>query len=484
MAPNNSDFFDVVVVGAGPAGVVAALRAARLGARTALLTRDEFGGMGANDGPIPVRTLAHAARLFREARQLPDYGITSGTPSLHYPTLLGRVAEVTELVRTRSFLREDLDNAGVTIHERCGPARFTDSHELATSSGLRLEAQKAILCTGGASRPLAVPGFELTCTHSDAWGLSSVPESMIVVGAGATGVQVASIFNAFGSRLTLLEVAPSILATEDGDVAATMREALETSGIDVREDVGGIERFETCSSGVRVVCAKYGASEPIDATLAVVAIGWVANTAELNLAAAGVGTTERGYVDVDPHLRTSAPHIFAAGDATGRLMVVHEAMREGYVAATNAVLDSAAPITPVPSPIGSFTDPEYASVGLSEASARQAHDVLVVTEPFDRLPRPLIDGRPVGFCKLIVDREQQRVLGCHIVGERAVELAQLGAVAIASGMTIDELALVPFSFPTYANALGRAAVTAARELLGTRIGIEPFDVAPDRTSDA
>jgi len=165
-------------------------------------------------------------------------------------------------------------------------------------------------------------------------------------------------------------------------------------------------------------------------------------------------------------------------------MVVHEAMREGYVAATNAVLDSAAPITPVPSPIGSFTDPEYASVGLSEASARQAHDVLVVTEPFDRLPRPLIDGRPVGFCKLIVDREQQRVLGCHIVGERAVELAQLGAVAIASGMTIDELALVPFSFPTYANALGRAAVTAARELLGTRIGIEPFDVAPDRTSDA
>jgi pyruvate/2-oxoglutarate dehydrogenase complex dihydrolipoamide dehydrogenase (E3) component len=157
-------------------------------------------------------------------------------------------------------------------------------------------------------------------------------------------------------------------------------------------------------------------------------------------------------------------------------MVVHEAMREGFLAATNAVLDGAMLITPAPSPIGSFTDPEYASVGLSEAAARQAHDVLVVTEPFDRLPRPLIDGRPVGFCKLIVDRQQRRVLGCHIVGERAVELAQLGAVTIASQMTIDQLALVPFSFPTYANALGRAAIKAARELLGVRAGIEPFDV--------
>ena len=116
------------------------------------------------------------------------------------------------------------------------------------------------------------------------------------------------------------------------------------------------------------------------------------------------------------------------------------------------------------SPIGSFTDPEYASVGLTEATARETHEVVVATQRFDSLPRPIIDGRPTGFCKLIVDRQLHTILGCHIVGERAVELAQLAAIAMAADMTVEQLALVPFSFPTYANALGRAAITAAREL--------------------
>lgn len=145
-------------------------------------------------------------------------------------------------------------------------------------------------------------------------------------------------------------------------------------------------------------------------------------------------------------------------------MVVHEALREGYLAATNAVRGSTTGLPADVSPVGSFTDPEYASVGLTEATARRSHDVVVATEHFDSLPRPIIDGRPTGFCKLIADRQEHTILGCHIVGERAVELAQLSAIAMASRMRVGELALVPFSFPTYANALGRAAIRAAREL--------------------
>ncbi len=464
MASSPTDRLDVVVIGAGPAGVIASLRAARLGARTALITRDEFGGMAANDGPVPVRTLAQAARLIRESRQLPRYGIAAIEPSLDYVGLLARVDEVTEDVREHSLLRSDLDAAGVTIHEQAGTARFIDPHTIESDNTPRLQAEKIIVCTGGTSRQLGVSGFDLTATHSDAWHLSAVPSSLLVVGAGATGVQVASIFNAFGSHVHLVEVAPRILMSEDEDVSSAVRSALAASGVQIIEGAGTIERFERSPSGVRLIHSANGAVNGIDATIAVVAAGWVAATTGLNLDRAGVQTDERGYVEVDSQLRTTAPHIFAAGDVTGRAMVVHEATREAVVAATNAVLGATAPLPARVSPIGSFTDPEYASVGVTEAAARDGHDIAVTKVRFDSLPRPIIDGRPTGFCKLIVDRQLHTILGCHIVGERAVELAQLAATAMAAEMPVEQLALVPYSFPTYANALGRAAITAAIEL--------------------
>jgi pyruvate/2-oxoglutarate dehydrogenase complex dihydrolipoamide dehydrogenase (E3) component len=145
-------------------------------------------------------------------------------------------------------------------------------------------------------------------------------------------------------------------------------------------------------------------------------------------------------------------------------MVVHEAVREAYIAASNAALGRTDALPAEVSPLGSFTDPEYASVGMTEASASKTHDIVIAIQPFESVPRAIIDGRPVGFCKLIADRRLHSILGCHIVGERAVELAQVAAIAMASGMTVEQLALVPFSFPTYANALGRAAVNAARQL--------------------
>jgi pyruvate/2-oxoglutarate dehydrogenase complex dihydrolipoamide dehydrogenase (E3) component len=420
--------------------------------------------MAANDGPVPVRTLAAAARLLREARQLALYGIAADEPSLDYVRLLDRVRDVTGEVRAQSLLRDDLERAGVAIYEHAGIARFVDPHLVESESAPRLRSRKAIICTGGAPRKIAVPGFDLTGTHSDAWRLSSAPESMLVVGAGATGVQVASIFAAFGSRVTLFEAAPRILMSEDDDVAAALRSVLQSSGLRVLEDAGRIDRFETCPAGVRLVHSKGVVREQIDATLAVVAVGWVANTDGLDLDAAGVETDSRGYIQVDSRLRTSASDIFAAGDATGHVMVVHEAAREGYVAATNAVLGQTVALPAAASPLGSFTDPEYASVGLSEKAARDAHDVVVATERFDSLPRPIIDGRPTGFCKLVADRTSHTILGCHIVGERASELAQLAAVAMAGQMKVEQLALVPFSFPTYANALGRAAIRAAGQL--------------------
>jgi pyruvate/2-oxoglutarate dehydrogenase complex dihydrolipoamide dehydrogenase (E3) component len=456
--------FDVAVVGAGPAGVVAALRAAQLGATTALITREQFGGMAANSGPVPVRTLAHAARLIREVRQLPCYGIAGSQPALDYPRLLARVREVTAAVREQTLLRGDLEQAGVRIYEQAGPARFTDPHTVESDKAPQLRADKIILCPGGTSRPLPVPGFELTATHHDAWNLSPVPPSMLVIGAGATGVQVASIFNAFGSRVSLIEVAPRILMAEDREVSEAMSAALAASGVRVVEDAGTIDRFERCAAGVRLLHSSAEGQHSIEAALAVVAAGWVADTAGLALDRAGVQTNQRGYVEVDAQLRTTASHVFAAGDVTGRAMVVHEAVRQGVVAATNAVLGTAMVLPAQVSPVGSFTDPEYASVGLTETAARQARETAVATVRFGSLPRPIIDGRETGFCKLVIDRELHTILGCHVVGERAVELAQLAATAMAAKMPVEQLAVVPFSFPTYAEALGRAAIRAAIDL--------------------
>lgn len=455
---------DVVVIGAGPAGVVAAIRAAELGARTALVSSGEFGGMAANDGPVPVRALAYAARLMREARQLPRYGITSGGLALRYDELLERVGEVVRDVRARSALRERIDALGVTVHERTGAARFVDPHTIETERGPRLRAEKLILCTGGVSRRISVPGVELTSTHSDAWTLPAVPASMLVIGAGSTGVQVASLFHAFGARVELFEAGPRILPTEDEAVAAAVAGELRSSGVVVHERFGVIESFEKTPAGVRMIYRKDGIAHIAEAELAIVAAGWVADTAQLNLSAAGVELETRGYVQVDQYLRTSAPHVFAAGDVTGRLMLVPMAVEDGFVAATNAVQGPTLPLRHRVSPAGSFTHPEYAQVGLTEARARESHEVVAPVVPFDSAVRSIIEGRTFGFCKLVVDRESHRILGCHVVGERAVEITQVAAVAIAAEMPVDALARVAVSFPTYAEVLVHAAIRAAVEL--------------------
>jgi len=215
----------------------------------------------------------------------------------------------------------------------------------------------------------------------------------------------------------------------------------------------------------------------------VVAVGWVADTDGLNLAAAGVELTPRRFVMVDEYMRTSASNIFAAGDITGQLMLVPQALRGGFVAASNAVLGPKMPIGNQMGPTGSFTEPEYAQVGLTESKARESHDIVTVIVNFDSTTRAVIDGHTFGFCKLIADRKTGAVLGCHVIGERAVDIVEVAAIAIAAGMRVGELAHIPLAYPTYAGILMRAAAGAAQQL-GIEVGWQAHQVElPLRNSD-
>ena len=464
--------YDVLVIGSGAAGVMAARRSAELGARTAILTTAEFGGMTAHDGPVPVRTLAHAARLMRDARQLSAYGISVGEPRLDYPSLLRRVREVTAQVADVSSRRADLDRMGVSIVEHAGPARFVDAHTVAVADGSRFESATFVLCVGGIPRSLPVPGGELALTHSAAWAIEQPPGSMIVIGGGATGTQVASVFQAFGTKVELIQVKSRILPGGDEDVSAAVADGFRQHGITVREGVDSIDVVQQAEHAMRVTLKTDGVRSTSTADVVLAAIGWAANVDALGLSSIGVELDGRGFVAVDDYQRTSVPHVFAAGDVTGGVQLVPEANQAGYVAATNAVKGPVARRPSEHGPLGSFTDPEFASVGMTEPQARADHDVVVVSIGFDQTTRSIIDGLAEGFCKLIVDRQSHQVLGCHVVGDRAVDIAQVAYMAMQGGIDVVRLAQMPLSFPTYAGMIARVAHNAA-EALGVDIALGP-----------
>jgi dihydrolipoamide dehydrogenase len=456
--------FDVIVIGGGPAGVTAALRARELGASVALVERGRLGGICTNDGCVPTRALAKAARLLRDAEQFDEYALVGEAPTVDFPRLLARAQDIVYRVHEKKQLLGNLQEAGVTVHADAGPARFADPHTIVLGEdGSRLQAEKYILCVGGHARRLNFPGAELALTHSDVWTLKKLPRSVAVVGAAATGCQLASIFSAFGAEVHLLELAPRLLPGEDETVSQTMHRAFARRGIQILIGIGGVERIERHGDDLALVYQVEGESRSLNVEAVVLAVGWPGNLEALNLAAAGV-QTERGYVTVDDHLRTTAPHIFAAGDVTGRMMLVQSAGVDARVAAENAIRDAGETYRHRIVPHGGFTDPEYGSVGLTESAARAQADCAVAVVAYADLDRAVIDGHTEGFCKLIVARATRHILGAHVVGEQAVEVIQIAAAGMAAGMRVEQLADLELAYPTFTAIVGLAARQIVRDL--------------------
>jgi pyruvate/2-oxoglutarate dehydrogenase complex dihydrolipoamide dehydrogenase (E3) component len=338
--------------------------------------------------------------------------------------------------------------------------------------GRRLEADRFLLCAGGRARRLAFPGAELALIHSQIWQMQALPRSVAVVGAAATGCQLASIFAAFGAQVDLLEVAPRILAMEEESIAAEVSAGFRRQGIRVHTGISGIQRLEEAEQPgrpLRLHLSGEGSPPVLEAEAVILSTGWLGNLDALHLEAAGVERSG-SYVQVDDTLRTTAPHIYAAGDITGRMMLVQTAGSEALVAAENAVLNGNLRMDRRVSPHGGFTDPEYASVGLTEAQARrEGLDYIAAAVPYSELDRAVIDGHPYGMCKLVVSRENHRILGVHVAGEQALEVVHLVAAGISADMWVEQLAEMEIAYPTFAAVVGLAARRIVQDL-----GVRPL----------
>lgn len=461
---------DVIVIGGGPAGVTAALRARELGVSVTLVERGRLGGTCTNDGCVPTRVLAHVARLLRETAQHQQYGLLGDRPRLDFARLIERTHEIVNAVHEKKQLRRHLENSGVTVYEEVGPARFVDAHTIELGdTGQQLSAERFIISAGGHARRLPFPGAEFTLTHGDVWAMREMPRRLVIIGAAATGCQLASIMNTFGAQVTVLDVAPHILPIEDEAVTEALQEAFTVRGINIVCGMSGVERVEKHADGLRLIYKKEEQEFTLDVDAVIVAVGWPGNVDALNLPAAGV-EVERGYIVADDQMRSTAPHIFVAGDIDGKMMLVQSAGVEARIAAENVVNDLRSTgepraYEPRVVPHGGFTDPEYGSVGLTEKQAREGeHDYVVGLASMINLDRAVIDGNTEGFCKLIVDKESRQVLGAHVVGEQAVEIVQLVAANMAAGSTVENLAALELSYPTYVSIVGLAARRAVHYL--------------------
>lgn len=475
--------YDILVIGGGPAGVTAALRACELGKRVALVERGRLGGTCTNDGCVPTRVLAHAARLTREARQYEEYGLEGPAPVVNFARVLAQTQRIVFRLHEKKQLQGHLEAAGATVFTEVGPARFVDPHTISLADGTRLSAEKLIVCAGGHARRLDFPGSEHALTHSDVWSLKQLPRSIVIVGGSATGCQLASIFAAFGSEVWILEIGPRLLGLEDVLVSQVVEESIRACGIHVIKEFSGLDGISRTDIGLQLAFTRDGETEVISADAVVLTTGWPGNGDSLGLEMAGVAV-ERGYVVVDDYLRTTAEHIYAAGDITGKMMLVQSAGYEARIAAENAVLGPSRFYTHQLVPHGGFTDPEYASVGLTEDQARlQERDCLTAVVPYRDLDRAVIDGHTVGFCKLIVSRETHRVLGAHIVGEQALEVAQMVAAGMSADVWVEQLAELEIAYPTYTAIVGLAARQIVYDLGIPRLAVHWRELGKSKATE-
>jgi dihydrolipoamide dehydrogenase len=459
--------YDVVVVGAGPGGYVAAIRAAQLGLKTAVVERQYMGGVCLNIGCIPTKALLHSADLLEEMREGKRFGVVADKVTLDWDAVLKNKDQVVKTMTggVGMLMRKnkiDVHNGSGRIIDR-GNVQVTDADGKTTT----LKTKNIIIATG--ARPREIPQIgavfdgERILSSTHALALPAVPKSLLVVGAGAIGVEFASMYRTFGAEVTLVEALPRIVPVEDDEVSAELTRALNRRGIRILAGAK-VNMLEKGDGGVtaRIIDAD-GKDQEIAVERALVGVGIAPNTRDLGLEEAKVELDQRGFIKIDGLMRTNVEGIYAIGDcAITTPWLAHKSSAEGILAAEAIAGHHAQPIDYGKIPGCTYCNPEIASVGLSEAKAReQGYDVKIGKFAFVGNGKATILGQRNGFIKIVAEKRYDEVLGIHIIGPRATELIAEGGIALSHEATAESLMRTIHAHPTIYEALGEAAHAAA-----------------------
>lgn len=455
-----SQTFDVIVIGAGPAGYVAAIRAAQLGQKTAIVDKQWLGGVCLNVGCIPSKALlrnAEIAHILRERGK--DFGFAFDNLKLDYPAAVKRSRQVSErLVKGVGFL---MRKNNITVH--IGTARLTSPGTASVTDQegkvTELAAKNIIIATGASTTvPAAwkVDG-EKVVTYLEAILQEKLPGSAIIIGAGAIGMEFATIWNSYGVAVTVVEMLPHVLPLEDEEAATEVTKAYTKRGVKV---LAGhrVEALETTGSGVRVTLSAGSETKVLEAEQALVAIGFKPNSTGLGLEELGVRVSEHGFVEIDDRMATSVPGVWAIGDVTGKLMLAHVGTAQGIVCAENIAGVETAILEYEFMPRATYCQPQVASFGLTETQARErGHAIKVGRFPFQANGKALGLGDYSGWVKIVVGEKYGEILGATMVGPEVTELLPELTLAHNMELTLAEIGRNVHAHPTLSEVLMEVA---------------------------
>jgi len=447
--------YDIIIIGGGPGGYVAGIRAAQLGARVAVIEQDRLGGTCLNRGCIPTKALLAGVALKRDLARAAEFGFSTGELKFDYAVLAARKdAVVKRLVQGIQFLLKK--NKVELISGRgslAGPGRV--AIELPGGKKEELEAKAIILATGSEPALLESLGYngQTIVTSNEALAWQSVPESLLVIGGGVMGCEFAVLYNSLGARVTILEVLPDILPPVDREIARAMHGLLHKQGIEIK--TGAV--ISSLGEERGAATARLESGEELRAERALISIGRRLNTAGLGLQEAGVALGTKGEVAIDDYLQTSRPGVYAVGDLTGKIQLAHVASAQGIAAVRNIL---AAPgvmdYQTVPNCI--FTLPEIAGVGLTSQEA-EARGMKIKTGKFPFLAsgKAQAGGQTEGMVKILAEAESGQIVGAHILGPHATDLIAEAVLAIRYRLTAGQLAETIHAHPTLSEAVAEAA---------------------------